>query len=405
MTTQLDAVVEFLSGREGEGPDRIRLELADPESDAVRFLDAARRLSGDMFTPHFFKKLGLPPSASDHVPDVPRPQSPPPSGRRLLRILPWLTTAVALGAVLWLVFTCPCHRQSPSPPNGAPAKEDQRQRIADLQARLAAEGAEAERLRGRLAELPNKLEVAGAENDRLRREVSYLRQGLRTDPMAKDGIVSGAVYRVVDGGGQFSRGRSLAPVPPSPASAEAPPAGGRAAKRQPDPPRRETIPTAKDKLRAWASGIKAQMEQLRHGWEKAVAAAVQQYTDQRRRAAEAENGRLRQQVAGLQRDLQAERTEKEKRQQEIAGLRAQTEQLSRDRDEARNKLQEQQRANEGLQKDLSAVGARATKMTTERDRLNRELLKASRDLETLRRVLSRLEGTRRTPAATFPGHR
>src|SRR5262245_55714002 len=108
MKTQLDAMVEFLSGHEGEETGRMRLELADPESQAARFLDTARHLSGDMFTPHFFRRLGLPPGARDHVPDVPPPQSPPSRDRRLLRILPWLTTALALGAVLWLVLTCHC---------------------------------------------------------------------------------------------------------------------------------------------------------------------------------------------------------------------------------------------------------------------------------------------------------
>jgi hypothetical protein len=117
MKTQLDAMVEFLSGREGEETDRIRLELADPESDTARFLYAACRLSSEMFTPHLFKSLGLPLSARDHVPDVPRPQSPPSAGRRLLRILPWLTTALASGAVLWLMFTCPCNHAKPDEPD------------------------------------------------------------------------------------------------------------------------------------------------------------------------------------------------------------------------------------------------------------------------------------------------
>jgi septal ring factor EnvC (AmiA/AmiB activator) len=186
MKSQLDTLVEFLSGREGEETDRLRLELADPESDATRFLNAAQRLSGDLFTPHFLKRLGLPPRTRGHVPDVGRPQSPPSMGRRLFRLLPWLTTALASGAVLWLVLTCRCHPPKPSPAKGVPDKENLRQQIADLKARLDGERVAGAKLRGHLAEQPNKLREAEAENDRLRQQVAVLERALRAEQKEKE---------------------------------------------------------------------------------------------------------------------------------------------------------------------------------------------------------------------------
>jgi hypothetical protein len=355
MKTQLDALVEFLSGREGEETGRLRLELADPESDAARFLGEARRLSGDMFTPHFFKTLGLPPSAPDHVPDVPRPPSPPPPGRRLLRILPWLTTALASGAVLWLVLTCPCHHPKAHGPHqfavGPPAtvvrpedpvagstpprstdkhghdggagvggvsnpphgteptrprldgfkrseKEALQQQVSTLKSLLETEQAEAKNLREQLEKLQRALESANVKNDSLRQQAARQQRDLEEEK------------------------------------------------------------TQNGKLREEAVGLRAQNEQIGRGRDEA------------------------------RKKLQALREEVQKRSQEITDLL--------------NKLQEQQRVNEGLRKDLSAEGARATKMTAERDRLNQELLKARMDLATLRRGPSRPEGIRRAPATTSP---
>jgi predicted RNase H-like nuclease (RuvC/YqgF family) len=186
MTTQLDTMVEFLSGREREETDRTRLGLADPESDTARFLDAARRLSSDMFTPHFFKKMGLPLSVRDHVPDVSPRHAPPSTGRRLLHVLPWLTTASALGAILWLVLTCPCHRPNQSPANGVAGENERQRQIANLTSQLEAEKVKADGLRGQLVELPNKLRAAETENDHLRQQVTCLQRDLRAEQKEKE---------------------------------------------------------------------------------------------------------------------------------------------------------------------------------------------------------------------------
>jgi hypothetical protein len=113
MKTQLDAMVEFLSGQESEEAGRIRSALADSRSDAARFLTATRRLSRAVFAPHVFRGLGLPPGTRERVPDVAPPQPPLSAGRRAWRLLPWLTTALASGAVLWLLLTCPCDHTKP----------------------------------------------------------------------------------------------------------------------------------------------------------------------------------------------------------------------------------------------------------------------------------------------------
>jgi hypothetical protein len=112
MTTQLQAMVDFLSGREGAGSDRVRSELADPEGDAARFLEAVRRLSRNALGPPVFKGLGLPRSMGGRVPDV-AARPPHSAHRRFLGILPWLTTSLAAGAAVWLLLTCPCRHAKP----------------------------------------------------------------------------------------------------------------------------------------------------------------------------------------------------------------------------------------------------------------------------------------------------
>jgi hypothetical protein len=234
MSTQLQAMVEFLSGGEGAGSYRIRSELADPEGDAARFLAAARRLSRDVLAPHVFKGLGLPPSARGRVPDVPPPLARA-AQRRFPHILPWLITALSTGAVLWLLLTCPCHHPKPDgpgqaaalvPPAGGeallpipsaerkpsdpapsgitapslPSKDDPPARaviaadkpkaflprgdddvgllkqIADLKSRLEAGEAEAAAIRGQRTDLLTKMRGIEVENDRLGRQTAGLRQ-------------------------------------------------------------------------------------------------------------------------------------------------------------------------------------------------------------------------------------
>jgi hypothetical protein len=115
MTTQLQAMVDFLSCREGAESDRVRSELADPESDAGRFLEVVQHLSRNSLGPAVFKGLGLPPSTGGRVPDVAAP--PPHSARRrFLGILPWLITALVTGAAVWLWLTCPCRLAKPQGP-------------------------------------------------------------------------------------------------------------------------------------------------------------------------------------------------------------------------------------------------------------------------------------------------
>ena len=218
MKTQLDAMVEFLSGQDCEESCRIRSELTDPQSEAARFLTAAQRLSREVLGDHVFKGLGLPLVRRGPACDVPSP--PASAGQRFLRILPWLTTVLASGVVLWLLATCRCHYGQPdgatqeraverapavdSRPNSLPfnpvpdkidlpaneAKEGPRgnnddgiqellRQVADIFSRLEAEQMQSKSLRGQLAELQNKLRMAEAENQRLRPRVASVCQDLR----------------------------------------------------------------------------------------------------------------------------------------------------------------------------------------------------------------------------------
>jgi hypothetical protein len=227
MKTQLDAMAEFLSGQESEAASRIRSELANRQSETARFLTAAQRLSRDALAPYVFKRLGLPLVPGGSVPDVPRGRQSSSSLRRCLRVLPWLTTALAMGAILWLILTCPCireklngpntrpavavspiadDRQDPLPPNPPPSgkdlpdhetkkhpdrssdpdKEELKQRVADFKSRLETEETEITRLRGQLVEQVNNLRTAEAENERVRREMASLRQDARAMRIEKE---------------------------------------------------------------------------------------------------------------------------------------------------------------------------------------------------------------------------
>jgi hypothetical protein len=64
MSSKLEAVVEYLAGGTGAGADRIREELADPASEASRFITTAQRLSRDVFARRAVGWMGLPPDTA-----------------------------------------------------------------------------------------------------------------------------------------------------------------------------------------------------------------------------------------------------------------------------------------------------------------------------------------------------
>src|SRR4051812_27031264 len=91
-TIRLETMVEYLAGREGEPGPAIRAELADPSSEASRFLEAIRLRSRALIPPQ--------PVAVD-VPTRPIPRR---AGSRRLAMASVLAASliVASGAALWL---------------------------------------------------------------------------------------------------------------------------------------------------------------------------------------------------------------------------------------------------------------------------------------------------------------
>src|SRR5262249_10514129 len=118
MKTELDAVVDFLAGGRGGDAERVRAALADPASDASRFLTASRALSRAALGPQVFRGLGLPLNGPGGVPDLTPPPRPPSAGRIVWKWLPWATTALAAAAAVWLFLTCPCRDAAGEGPTG-----------------------------------------------------------------------------------------------------------------------------------------------------------------------------------------------------------------------------------------------------------------------------------------------
>jgi hypothetical protein len=117
MKTELDAVVDFLAGGRGGDAERVRAALADPASDASRFLTASRALSRAALGPQVFRGLGLPLSGPGGIPDL-TPPRPPSAGRVVRKWLPWAITALAAAAAAWLFLTCPCRNATGEGPKG-----------------------------------------------------------------------------------------------------------------------------------------------------------------------------------------------------------------------------------------------------------------------------------------------
>ena len=89
MSTELDTMIGYLAGREGDGSARLRAELGDPASDASRFLESARLKTRAL--------LACPPTDGP-----PRPLPPPP--RPKARKVP---KAAAVAALLVVAAAIP----------------------------------------------------------------------------------------------------------------------------------------------------------------------------------------------------------------------------------------------------------------------------------------------------------
>jgi hypothetical protein len=311
MMTQLDAMVEYLSGSGGEEAARIRAELADPQSDAAQFLVAAQRLSRDALAPLVFQALGLPPSPGGRVPDVPPQHVRRAARRRFAWPLLWLATALAAGATLWLLLPCRCSRTEPARPDHPTAPVH---RLADR----PAEGS----------------------------------------PPPKPAANDGPPEKVA---------QSKTTTAPSPAPRPTTGAGDDAG---PEPSRTPIAPSDADRqlLLRRVADLQGQVEARDkeiNGLRASVAARQGELS-----AARAENGDMRRQLASLQQQLQAAETDKEQRGKEAAVLRARLVEL---RDQQSRAAQIAVQGTAVLQRQLDAARTRLGTERAQNDRLRKQL--------------------------------
>jgi hypothetical protein len=101
MKTKLEMMVAYLAGRQGETAERIRRELADPTSEANRWLEAVQLRSRGLFSADLPKPQDLTPP-----PSIRSRSTKPGVARRRLPPLLWGTVSAALvfiavGAAWW----------------------------------------------------------------------------------------------------------------------------------------------------------------------------------------------------------------------------------------------------------------------------------------------------------------
>jgi beta-lactam-binding protein with PASTA domain len=111
MTSNLEAIVAFLAGRDGEDAERIRREVANPESAASQFLLVNRDLSAHLFGEYVTQWLGIPSEGLAPVQDLPQAKPSSPVIRKILRAAPWAVSTAALLVAVLLWLDCRKHRK------------------------------------------------------------------------------------------------------------------------------------------------------------------------------------------------------------------------------------------------------------------------------------------------------